>query len=366
MTDTLLPGEVMNSLHAYDPTVVALHTPYDPQIVAQIRRFGFEYEMFPNDDDDDDWYSLDDRLEWAMEDYDPYDPDHCNCNCEQCLDSRREEYEDDTRRDLQRQGYSNDRPGRSDDVEGLVRTAYDHGLIADDYLHSYHCHCGTCSPTRGDVLLTAQEDCSVGVEFVSRILDLDDFDRTATEIGDWVRIMNKWKDDGNWMPDGHWGCGNHVHVEANLPGVDDDVRSRAFSHINALYAVFDWEAVADGGCGRVRRYNDKPSSHYSGNWLSDRGYGTFEHRLWNTPADPDRLWAHLGISIALNRWAFALARSTVHIFWTSTGYNRSMSDEVWNALTRNIDLVIAQVTAYIPDRAEFDLARQIIANLRPL
>lgn len=339
MTDVL---EVVQEVTT--PTIEqALNLPFDASMIDRVSRFGFEFEFFASDDDDE------------VTDDDVWSDDHSSCNCDECLRDRRTDAE-------------RERP--HGEVSELIMLAHEAKMIRDPYRHAYHCQCDGCSHNRTDFLLTAQEDCSCGVEFVSHILDLSDFDDKATEIAGWVDLMQRWKDGGGWMPDGHVSNGNHVHVSSRGDiGAAFTTRERqlAYTHINALYAAFDWTDVADGGCGRIRGYNHKPNATYGGgSWLSDRGYGTFEHRLWNTPAKPGRLWAHIGLSVAITRWAFAITTALPDFtFWDqpTRGGGVSMSNERLEQLSRGF--VIDSLAQYIPERREFDDARDIIRNLRP-
>lgn len=351
MTDLIERAEGVTNAIGY-----VLNVPHDPEMHRHVRRFGFEYEMFPTSMRGECDYDPDDDVD---ED-DVWSDSHSPCNCQECLDERiSAEIE---RRRIASNGASGSR---------LARLAYQHDLTSDESRHEYHCRCGSCSHDRSGPLMTAQYDSSCGAEFVSKILDLDAFDHDRRDIARWVGLIEWWAADGGWMPDGATSNGNHVHV--SKAGDDDrpftgHEQNLAYQHIDGLYAALDWSAVADGGCGRIRGYNAKPGKDGGGSWLSDRGYGTIEHRLWNTPADPARLWAHLGISVALTRWAFALvdARPGFEMWQSGGDYRRSMPDDIWRGLQYNIDLVIEQVSSYIPEHVEFDIARDIITRLRPM
>lgn len=339
MTDILEVAQEVTT-----PTVeLALNLPFDASMIDRVSRFGFEFEFFASHDDDD------------IDDDDVWSEDHSLCNCGDCLGSRRADME-------------SERPNSS--ASELISLAHQAKMIRDPYMHAYHCQCEACSHSRTDFLLTAQEDCSCGVEFVSHILDLRDFDDKATEIAEWVDVMQRWKDNGGWMPDGYESNGNHVHVSSRGDtGMTFMAREsqQAYAHVNALYAVFDWTKVADGGCGRIRDYNHKPNTAGDrGFWLSDRGYGTFEHRLWNTPAEPSRLWTHIGLSVAITRWAFAIATALPNFtFWDQSRQwgGAAMTSGRLEQITRDFD--IEALTQYIPERREFDDAHDIIRNLRP-
>lgn len=373
MTDTLFRVEGVNV--PTSQVIEALTIPHNPRMFDEVRRFGFEYEMLPSDyqgeyvDED-----LDDAVSREMEDYSAWDDDHEQCNCDGCLDSRVEQERQEVYERLRRAHVGHRTGGRYD----LIARAYKRGLIENDEMHDYHCDCSDCECDRSGPLMTAQGDCSCGVEFVSRIIDLDDF--PITEIASWVEMMHEWSDDGNWMPDGVTSNGNHVHVSSNgdADGFYGNQQRQALGHIDAMYAIFDWSQVADGGCGKIRGYNAKPNAKrglHSGSWLRQSGYGTFEHRLWNTPCDPRRLWAHIGLSVAIQRWAFALAEAKPEFtFWDSneivdTYYRESravIGDRTFTEVTANIGEVVRGIARYVPAFPEFDTARELITNLRPL
>lgn len=344
MTDVLNREEVMET------TMQALTLPTSEYVIDNVQRFGFEYEMLPTHMRDG-RYRGDDYDDDCCCEYD--EDDDCTYTCASCR-----------RDDSDHHG-----PGGSGD---LIERFCGAGLIGDTDQHEYHCDCSTCSYTRSHPLMTAQTDCTVAVEFVSRICDLRD-DDWQNDVHSLVNVMNQWKRDGHWMPDGSYSCGNHVHVSHRG---DNDTgewpewavgETTVKRHIDALYAVFDWTTVADGGCGHVRGYNRKPGKNDGyGNWLSWRDE-TAEHRVWNTPREPERLWAHIGLSIALTRWGFAVARSLPgHRFWDTGNYRSGMSDQVYDTITHNIEDVKHGIRAYIPPGSEFDIARKLIHNLRPM
>lgn len=214
------------------------------------------------------------------------------------------------------QGHGTDPSSEFTDFLNVMRNA---GMI-DRYqhqLHEYHCGCGQCSYDRETPLMTAQEDCSVGIEFVSRILHADTDAPSVLELIDAYEAACR---RAYWRPDGYEDCGNHIHVSSR--GTDDGAgveygrtrRLQATNLIASLFNVGRWDKVAAGGCNRLRDYNgEKPrkrpvdnviDSEASTSWLRD-GYNTLEFRLWNTPKIADRIAAHAGISIATLRWAHA-------------------------------------------------------------
>ena len=306
MTDLAEP-QVMSLWEEVEP---------DPEIHRLVRHFGVEYEMLPHTDGSG---------------------DYC---CEDCNGDR------------------DDWSGRDETAQRLIDRAVSAGLCADDEMHEYHCGCDTCSYSRGrfGALMTAQEDGTVGVEFVSRILDVDDYS-DITELTRWVRMMNHWRDDDEWMPDGRATCGNHIHVSATGgPGVYSatlDWRN-AFRLMNKAYAVYDWAHVADGACGQMRGYNLKPfnGGDDDGSWLRHRdGLGTFEHRLWNAPQDPERLWTHVGLSVALTRWGFQRAGANHHASDVAADFNQ------------NIDAFKRDVISHLPSAPEFASVPEVLHNL---
>lgn len=349
MTDILERREEVMETTAIE----ALTLPVNKNVVANVQRFGFEYEMLPRSMRNR-GYMTGSESEPEYCDGDWYD-DVNDCGCPYCAP----------------EGGSNS-PGDSGD---LITRFHRANLIASTDQHDYHCDCSTCDYEREDPLMVAQTDSTVAVEFVSRIIDLrdDDFREDVKRL---VRVMERWKDDGHWMPDGYEDCGNHVHVSHQ--GDDDFWGSRRDSmslarrverNIKAIFAVFDWNQVADGGCGRIRSYNTKPRKDNGyGSWLSLRE-NTFEHRLWNTPHDPQRLWAHLGLSVALTRWGFAIAQHDEHFdFWESSGYHDSprMGDAMYDTIAHNITAVVRGIRDYIPQGSEFNIARDLIGNLRSM
>jgi hypothetical protein len=371
MTDIDIREEVTTTTST---VIQALTLPVDPAMFQEVRKFGFEYEMLPSGTRDN--YSnspgLDAHMaEWWDEEYER--DGYC---CDECSESRANE---ERRLYRRTHGLGSSRENPSGGPYDLIQRAHDASLIADNARCDYHCQCENCAHDRSYPLLTAQADGSCGVEFVSRIIDCNEFDNgdAAWEIGRWVDLMNGWKDEGLWMPDGITSNGNHVHVESNgreMQWCETALQRSAFRHIDALYAAFDWRRVADGGCGQIRGYNSKPATHGAGgSWLSDRGYGTFEHRLWNTPSDPERLWAHIGISIGIQRWAFNIAANMPGFkFWDESNRGRygyielAIPDETYQALTDNVGEVVRGIRAYIPRYDQFTIARDLIVNITPV
>lgn len=219
-------------------------------------------------------------------------------------------------------------------VDSYVRPFVSAGLADSTDKHGYHCYCSTCLPARSAPHFAVQSDCSVGVELVSRILHADvDHEIVVSACEAHEAGMTA----ARWRPDGSNGNGNHIHVshsgeDAGTRGFRAPTQAAANGLIESLFAMgASWDMAAAGGCRRLRNYNGpKPTKtdrnerynertgHYgrsnsplktleygrTSSWLSDRGYGTNEFRLWNTPSKASRIQAHAGLSIAIMRWAF--------------------------------------------------------------
>ena len=298
----------------------------DARIAQRIRRFGIEYEMFPHG-------------------YRGGDGGGASYCCEDC-DGDYEDWLDDNPR------IKTDSP-----IDEYVSRAADAGLANYDVC-AYHCNCGDCDYERDSPLMATQEDCSVGIEMVSRILDVTN-EHDMNEVAEWIRFIKRWKADGGWMPDGNESCGNHIHVERTDCNRRELISDRGRDFVNAAYAAYGWDRVADGGCGRLRRYNNKPISqtshngriYFNGSWVSWKDQ-TIEHRLWNTPLDPERLWAHLGLSIALTRWGAHVAAVSC---MNPAGW--------WIAdFAAHIDDFKAAVIAYLPTGPRFEPAAQLLTT----
>jgi hypothetical protein len=326
---SVLTAQAAATLATTDDFTRAINLAPDDFIKTNVARLGFEFEIFPTDDNG--YYDEDD--EWV-------------------------EYDDS--------------PNYSAEVDSLLRRFRRGGLLDNYVLHGYHCGCNQCDYTREGPFLAAQQDCTVGVEFISRIIDTQaDDDAWRAELSAMVAEYKHHKQDGGWMPDGHTPCGNHVHISCRGDRLtwDEQIRLRARDNIRALYAIYDWTCVADGGCGRLRGYNAKPTvDGEHGGWLSDKGYGTFEHRQWNTPRDPDRLWAHIGLSLAITRWGFGIALDAPRLTffdgaprsnWGGPTISATTVDRLNNALPQIIDVI----RGYVPDGVEFDGARDLIGRL---
>lgn len=308
VTDTVAPLIALN-IWGHEP---------DPAIIQTIHRFGIEYEMFPRHYNGN-WESSD----WC---------------CEEC---------DGPRVPVSATGK----------VAEYIARASAAGL-AHNHVHEYHCNCTQCRYDRPGPLMATQADNSVAVEMVSRILDV----RNTTdmdEVAQWVAFVESWKADGHWMPDGVTNCGNHIHVGRRNTTGTIVLGDPGINFIQAAYAAYNWEGVADGGCGKIRGYNSKPrlyaqtytSSYFSGSWMSAREH-TVEHRLWNTPRDPERVWAHLGLSIALTRWGVQAQQNDPDM---------KSADGTWIIqYADRIDDFKRDVIAYLPDGPCFEQAAQLL------
>jgi len=191
---------------------------------------------------------------------------------------------------------------------------YDEGLVGVAEQHEYHCRCDGCAYDRSGSLFAAQEDGTVGVEFVSRILSTG----SNSDMAELLRLRDFYPSllrGIGWRPDGYFGAGNHIHVSHPLIDGSGPVdRAMASAYMNAMMAsdLDAWRHIADGGCGNLRGYNGQgtrpdafPSYAWevSSSWVRLRAH-TIEVRVWNTPAEADRLLVHPAISVGLIHWAF--------------------------------------------------------------
>lgn len=263
--------------------------------------------------------------------------------------------------------YESDEPDkRVYDVLALFRN---NGLTDHGDLCPYHCGCWMCDYSRDDTgsnFLAAQRDCSVAMEFVSRIATVNDWEQ-VTEIGltlDTIYARGDLPRPSQWD---QWG--NHIHV-----GVDDVNVDIAGAWVNALFCQpeMDWEALAAGGRSGLRSYNSKPTKYagggaYYGNWVSPDHYkGTVELRLWNTPRSGWYIGFHVAASLAMLRWA-----------WIMVGDNPTLTN--WDRILDTVDAA-NKVTIFdtiidcwpdVPQRDEHIgqfircMAPSVLARIRP-
>lgn len=320
---------------------------------SRIANVGVELEMLSQGDDDycrcDDWECPNDR------------EDECECyvTCDYC------------------EGLTSG-PYGLDEILRLFSRA---GVALGDDKHAYHCGCYACRYDRNpanSVFLATQSDCTVGVEFVSRILRTDVDEYHMDELDKVVQGLQRFYDLDVWEPDGYESAGNHIHV--SWLGTDNGgfafrgaTRRQASALINAAYAAFDWEDVASGGCQTIRSYNSKTYASspdkvggsdntwglFSGSWTSIKG-PTFEHRLWNTPRIASRIYDHIGISLALTRWAFAtVLNSPMHRWWVMDSSPQQLVDH----FSEHRAEFIEQVSMYIPDGPRFVNTADLLSNV---
>lgn len=213
------------------------------------------------------------------------------------------------------------------EAQDAIRVMRKLGLTTHRDMHDYHCSCSDCAPFRTTPLLAAQEDCTVGIEWVSRAM------RSPKNLERIVEGHEEVMHSTGWRPNGYDTCGNHIHVglpRELRPGPGDayeyhdrvpPITRLAYNFIGAVLVEKDWNVLAAGGCRQIRPYNDKGYMHgggvktrevYSGTWIDQKKLGkTFEFRLWNTPKDAWRIIAHAGMSMALTRWGIARAEATI-------------------------------------------------------
>jgi len=198
--------------------------------------------------------------------------------------------------------------GGADALQTLSRT-----IGIDRYTHSYHCQCREqCAPSfdRPNIV-TAQDDCTVEMEFITRPFYLGDNDswRQLGIVGDAFREARTYADPSA-------ATGGHVHVGAalldelphrmmscgNLPRFDADGREQLAQFFYPLqealrpYLAASAEDVRDYNhpISRDWRYRDRTG------WLNlRRGAPTIEVRGWNGSVVPWRWRMAAGISAAL-------------------------------------------------------------------
>lgn len=315
----------------------------------RVARFGVEFEMLAWSDTgyDDDW-----------EHHCDYDDD-CYCEPPETGTSRR--------------------------AERLFEALADAGLIRSSGSQCpYHCDCDDCDYSRdpwSSAWLAFQQDGTVGAEFVTRITRIDTERRHLDQMSLMVETLaGYYRTPGAWKPDGYEAAGEHVHVSSsgddNGKGVrfHRQTRHQMAALIGATYAAFDWNEAGSGGCGsrQIRHYNKKPSDSNTDKIADGYGYGftgswgglkdgTFEHRLWNMPAEPERIFGHVGMSVAMVRWSYAtLLQSPIVRWWvTDTPF-----DQIVEALRDNLTAWQEQVALYIPTDSRFDIARDLLNTVR--
>lgn len=214
------------------------------------------------------------------------------------------------------------------DYHPVARLLVDRGLATDITQCNPHCQCNKCRYDRKHGLLTVQRDSGVAAEFVSRILSTRSV-QDRKEMKELQAVYPEMLEAMNWRPDGHFGAGNHCHVgwpdricTVNRWGQrypHSRIGARVTTLLSSLFAadVERWQRIADGGCGRHRPYNGACTVNswggFNGSWLADRGHGTLEFRVWNTPLDAKRLMVHPAISVALMTWALQLVDEHSHL-----------------------------------------------------
>lgn len=242
------------------------------------------------------------------------------------------------------------------------------GLCNHTRLHSYHCRCEECQYDRPNgSLLAAQQDTTVGAEFITRILSTRN-NRDTQEMRRLQHVYSDVLEASGWYPDGDDPNGNHIHV--GWPENTDHVtRACAASLIQGLWHAerSAWEQnIAAGGCHRVRDYNEFPTvdgygsgADWYGSWLGTRT-ATVEFRLWNTPLEPDRLLVHPALSVALLHWALDVIDEEGDI----VAFRNARSASEWAAnRARPSRKRIAKIVQDIwPDRRSAVKAAELVAN----
>lgn len=210
--------------------------------------------------------------------------------------------------------------------EAMREFMYAKGLVLSTSLHGYHCGCADCRYDNPEGLFAAQRDCTVDAEFVSRILEHGSRRANRAIHG----IAGAMQATGAAV---HGSTGCHVHVAKD--GLDAAGTARLFRLFNRYHRELD--EIASGGQSRTRGYNPPPvggilpardalwtatelresygmyrapGGDWSGSWMSDRGHGTWEFRLWNATRMAWRMKTYVGLSVAMVEGAIDGADTT--------------------------------------------------------
>ncbi len=288
----------------------------------RISNYGIELEVLSRSDRRDRTPMLVDRAPSP-----PYLQDYIlsGCDCPACNQGERNWIEDDAAYHAALAAWHlrqiDLRPVALAPTLEFLRTFRDARLTNATEAHVYHCECENCEHGRDHNPFTAQNDSTVGIEFISRILTAGDVD----SINIVKRVIDAYRtgcEVTGFVAQSGASHGNHIHVSNS--GLDDgggsEFRSTTKKQVRHLLDTImcrgNWPEIADGLVGRLRDFNSRPSKgdadgaltshtgYESGTWIADKGYGTLEYRLWNTPRVPERIGAHVGMSVALTRWAF--------------------------------------------------------------
>jgi len=192
-------------------------------------------------------------------------------------------------------------------IDAMFRRSFTGRTRDHGDMHDYHCSCRQCDCNRVEPWLAVQEDCTVGVEFITRITRIDEW-ALVDELGDAVdAVYREIQKPYQYAP---WG--NHVHVDMTVCGRAEAVATWS----TALFASehWDWEALSAGGRHGNRGYNDKPEKRYVGSWVRARR-DTVEYRLWNTPTEGRFIGFHVAASVAIARWAWLQAERVDRTFY---------------------------------------------------
>lgn len=191
--------------------------------------------------------------------------------------------------------------------EGLVRATFAAGLIAHGHKCGYHCGRSCCAhDEHRPNILTAQEDCSVASEFITRPIRLGNAGAWS-QLQTFGGILAEHRAEAD--PMSNTGC--HVHVDAAVLDAlpTRNVRNERVDGREQLAQFFfplqdSLEIFAGGALSSVRDYNQRitQSSSYRTRtqWLNlRRGTETVEFRLWNGSTSPWRWRMYAGISAGM-------------------------------------------------------------------
>jgi hypothetical protein len=210
-------------------------------------------------------------------------------------------------------------------AERVVNDLHERGVCAVPHLHNYHCRCGECAYDNNAYLFTAQNDCTVNGEMISKILEYGS-DRHYRAVREVTSAMVR----HNARVTGDTGL--HVHVPRDA--FSTRRQRRILFRLMARYWS-ELSELAAGGQPTVRGYNQPPQDpryaqydYYNnrnrdgsrrsipsgpfdwsgtaypnaGSWLVTKE-ATYEFRLWNATRAEWRVNLAIGLSVAMTKAA---------------------------------------------------------------
>lgn len=193
----------------------------------------------------------------------------------------------------------------------LASELFDRGLCGTNHLHDYHCSCDVCDhDPRRPTPWTAQQDCTVAGEFISKPLEFGSAEFAAATEGLSAAML-----DLNVSPgQRRQNVGGHVHVDASDFGPANSVQRWRLRRLFLRYQD-EMGMLASASQQEVRDYNPRMRSwneerfwstdcepsyrSIEGGWLRSVSMKTIEFRLWNSTRLEWRMHLHAGISVGM-------------------------------------------------------------------